>query len=84
MIKWTKRIRFAINTIKKVKNHIPFATIQSDTQTRVNGRTDGETRSVRGGDWYSRAYHKRCSRRGGAFVEGGSANIGFRCVGGIK
>jgi len=44
------------------------------------GPLGGETRSVRGGDWYTRPYHQRCSRRGGAFLEGGGGNLGFRCV----
>lgn len=51
-----------------------------DRRSNPIGPLDGETRSVRGGDWYSSAYHKRCSRRGGAFLKGKSGNIGFRCV----
>jgi sulfatase modifying factor 1 len=48
------------------------------------GPLGGETRSVRGGDWYSSPHHKRCSRRGGAFLEGSCGNLGFRCVRDVK
>ena len=41
-----------------------------------------EVKRVRrgGGDWYSSPFHKRCSRRGGVRLAGGSGNLGFRCV----
>jgi len=44
------------------------------------GPLGGETRSTRGGDWYSHPFHKRCSRRGGGFITLPSGNMGFRCV----
>ncbi len=44
------------------------------------GPLGGETRSARGGDWYTSPFHKRCSRRGGVRLKGGSGNLGFRCV----
>jgi formylglycine-generating enzyme required for sulfatase activity len=44
------------------------------------GPVGGETRSVRGGDWYSHPFHKRCSRRGGAFLDRPTSNAGVRCV----
>ena len=44
------------------------------------GPLSEETRATRGGDWFSHAFHKRCSRRGGAFVDRPSLNIGFRCA----
>ena len=48
--------------------------------TDHRGPLGGETRSARGGDWYTHPFHKRCSRRGGVRVRGGSGNLGFRCV----
>jgi iron(II)-dependent oxidoreductase len=44
------------------------------------GPLGGETRSSRGGDWFSHPFHKRCSRRGSVTLTGGSGNLGFRCV----
>ena len=53
----------------------------NDRRHHPVGPLGGETRSARGGGTgYSSPFHKRCSRRGGVRLKGGSGNLGFRCV----